>query len=166
MINIFIFLPVWQKNNKFKSLTPVSQINYRNFCPNISSVSFTEAYQWINARAWTGRRLKLWKRSSRRARFLISNRIKTKSRPRPIKLRISYGIKLLISMKNKYEEMRVESSLFQNVYLQRTNFCHRSVQIRADSSSTRYPRAFNQSRFRQICKESTATGKSVHPQPL
>ena len=39
---IFIFVPVWQKNNK--SLTPVSQVNYRNFCPNLSSLSFTEAY--------------------------------------------------------------------------------------------------------------------------
>ena len=41
-IYIFIFVPVWQKNNK--SLTPVSQVNYRNFCPNLSSLSFTEAY--------------------------------------------------------------------------------------------------------------------------
>ena len=42
-IYLFIFVPVWQKNNK--SLTPVSQENYRNFCPNnISSLSFTEAY--------------------------------------------------------------------------------------------------------------------------
>ena len=55
--DIFIFVPVWQKNNK--SLTPVSQVNYRNFCPNITSLCFTDAYQWINARAWTGRRLKL-----------------------------------------------------------------------------------------------------------
>ena len=53
-IYIFIFVPVWQKNNK--SLTPMSQVNYRNFCPKISSLSFTEAYQWINAGAWTGRR--------------------------------------------------------------------------------------------------------------
>ena len=78
-IYIFIFVPVWQKNNM--SLTPVSQVKV----PALSSPTLTLAYQWNKGYSMDRQRNKTLEISSRRASSFFNfkeSRLNRDRRPR------------------------------------------------------------------------------------
>ena len=80
--DIFRSVPVWQKSNM--SLTPVSQVNYRNFCPKQSNFSIPLP---VDLRLHMDRQqMKTLEISSRRAGFFLNfdkkSRINRDRRPR------------------------------------------------------------------------------------
>ena len=80
--DIFRSVPVWQKSNM--SLTPVSQVNYRNFCPKQSNFNIPLP---VDLRLRMDRQqMKTLEISSRRASFFLNfdkkSRINRDRRPR------------------------------------------------------------------------------------